>query len=224
MISAARMSRKQRHNYFWGAGKAPKREFDEGIRRRDGQLPWVDLFNRLVVHGTNILDHMVENRVGPFQVASAWSQILDDLDLWAEATGERLAPRLLGRAEEQALECWLWETHDRKRQDGRRKPNKSPERNTPTWPLISVGRAKEMELRRALAEAGQDILHQVENLLDRWQLETGKRLAEFPVRRSPYWRGTGGLPIRHGLSMVKRALPDADDLDRLAMSAAVEAV
>jgi hypothetical protein len=207
LISPARMSRKQRYRFWWGHGKAAKQEFARGVRRRDGHAPWVGVYNHLVAYGPDVTDRMVESGVGPFQVYAVWSQILDDLDLWTEATGERLTSRLLSPAEQLALESWLWEgcdrydwsrrsdRCDRRRQDGRHKPRKSPDHDIP-WPgannwaprrwllgcvfevphnplEISVSGAEKMEWKRALAESDLNIQHRLDQL-DCWQIATGK--------------------------------------------------
>ena len=96
--------------------------------------------------------------------------------------------------------------------------------DVPHNPLtISISHAEDAEWKRALAEFDQDFQRRLD-LLHHWQVATGKRLKEFPVARTRYWREVRGRPIRHwAFWIVKQALSDADDLDRLATSAAAEA-
>jgi hypothetical protein len=120
----------------------------------------------------------VGNSVTPFAFIRAATLIQDDLDLWFEATGQRVS-QFIG-AERQALECWLWETHDRQRQLDRSKPNKSPDHDAP-WPgatnwhprrwfadvapsweaplTISVSKAVQEEVLKALTDDFEDRLN-----------------------------------------------------------------
>jgi hypothetical protein len=87
------------------------------------------------------------SRPAPLDLLGAESAVLDDLDLWAEATGGRLTG--LTKFQRLGLEAWLWGTYDRSgRYDGdadpfagplgarnpdRCVPKKSPEHDAP-WP------------------------------------------------------------------------------------------
>ena len=99
-----RRSYKQRGK--WGAGG--KKAFERGDRS-GGQEAFIDLFNRLAAqYGAAVPDFMIGNSVTPFSFLRAVTLIQDDLDLWFEATGQRVS-QFTG-AERLALECWLWET------------------------------------------------------------------------------------------------------------------
>jgi hypothetical protein len=84
-----------------------------------------DLYNELLAnYGRHVLDRLIEEGITARAFLRAVMFIGEDLDLWLEATGERLVFRNLGPAERRGLECWLWETHDRKRQEWRYKPDR----------------------------------------------------------------------------------------------------
>jgi hypothetical protein len=101
-------------------------------RRRHRLLADADLINELVaLYGRGVTDGLIEGGFTARAFVRAMRLIDEDLDLWFEATGERLVFRNLGGAERLALECWLWETHDRARQPERYKPNKSPDHDRP---------------------------------------------------------------------------------------------
>src|SRR5205823_2668733 len=103
-------------------------------RRRHRLLADADLINELVaVYGRAVTDGLIEEGFTARAFVRAVRLIDEDLDLWFEATGERLVFRNLGGAERLALDCWLWETHDRASQPERYKPKKSPEHDRP-WP------------------------------------------------------------------------------------------
>src|SRR5262245_52619977 len=101
-------------------------------RRLDFLKADAELYNRLVAqYGRRVIDFLIEHGFTARAFIAEETSVLDDLDLWFEATGERVFE--LRDVERLALECWLWEKHDRKRQPGRFKPNKSPDDDAP-WP------------------------------------------------------------------------------------------
>ena len=121
--------RTHKHRRKWGP--AGKEGFDKG-NRSGGQESFIDLYNRLgAQYGTTVTDLMLGGPFSPFAVFRALSHIWDDLDLWFEATRQRVLG--LRPAERLGLECWLWETHDRSRNPDRWKPNKSTAHDAP-WP------------------------------------------------------------------------------------------
>jgi hypothetical protein len=75
--------RTHKHRRKWGPGG--KEAFEEGDRS-GGQEAYVDLINRLP---TPVIDRMIACRATPFEVIAVWTEFLDELDLWFEATGER---------------------------------------------------------------------------------------------------------------------------------------
>jgi hypothetical protein len=84
-----------------------------------------DLYNELLAkYGRHVLDRLIEEGITARAFLCAVMLIEEDLDLWLEPTGERLVFRNLGAAERLGLECWLWETHDRQRQEWRYKPDR----------------------------------------------------------------------------------------------------
>jgi hypothetical protein len=84
-----------------------------------------DLYNELLAnYGRHVLDRLIEEGITARAFLCAVMLIEEDLDLWLEATGERLVFRNLGPAERRGLECWLWERHDRQRQEWRYKPDR----------------------------------------------------------------------------------------------------
>jgi hypothetical protein len=94
-------------------------------RRRHRLLADADRINELVaLYGGAVTDGLIEGGFTARAFVHAMTLIEEDLDLWFEATGERLVFRNLGRAERLALECWLWEIHDRARQPERYKPDR----------------------------------------------------------------------------------------------------
>src|SRR6476620_9487023 len=92
-------------------------------RRLDPLLADADLINELVAqYGRAVTDGLIEGGFTARAFVRAMALIEQDLDLWFEATGERLVFRNLGVAERLGLECWLWETHDRSGRLGRSDP------------------------------------------------------------------------------------------------------
>jgi len=264
LISQRTMTRKERHRFWWGRGESPKAEFDKGVRRRDGQEPWIDLYNRLAAqYGPDITDRMVEGGFDPHDVFATWTKTLDDLDLWLEATGEITLLRNLGMVEQLGLECWLWETHDRQRHEQRYKPNKSPEHDAP-WPGApakwaprrwfceclfgewSSGNPLEISIARARARETADrlIWEDWEPVDERTSFAELRRRGEAPpesvLLQTPPGASPGAWALRHvaapadalsarrrrlrgARALMRERLPDDDDLDRLATSAAIEA-
>ena len=101
-------------------------------RRRERLFRDADLLSHLAAqHGSELLDELIAGGWSATAFRRAESHVLDDLDLWLEATGERRA--WLREAELRHLELWLYETHERRRQDHRYKPNKSRDHDAP-WP------------------------------------------------------------------------------------------
>jgi hypothetical protein len=222
-FSWRQMTRQERHRWQWGPSR--KKGFVKGDRK-GGQESFINLFNRLVAeHGSAVADGMIEGGHTPFSVYSIQSLILDDLDLWFEATGRR-SP--FGEPERLALEAWLWETHDHGRQDGRFKPNKSPDHDKP-WPktafnwaprrwFLGIGPSSEPPLQMSIAGARAH-----ETAL---ALQTPEPSVSFGPRRprTGYWKHVKGRAIIRGLAAhAPSADFTRDDFDRLAISAAAEA-
>lgn len=99
-------------------------------RRKPAKDLMVEHFDRTIARYT--LDKMIALEATPLALLGAESAVRVDLDLWAEATGERLTS--LTEFQRLGLEAWLWETHDRARNPDRWKPNKSSKHDAP-WPL-----------------------------------------------------------------------------------------
>jgi len=113
-----------------GPKTAAERKHKE--RRRERLFRDADLYNHLAgQHGSELLDRLIAEGWTAAAFRAAELQLLDDLDLWLEATGERRT--WLREAEQRGLRAWLWETHDRRRQAGRHKPRKSSKHDQP-WP------------------------------------------------------------------------------------------
>jgi hypothetical protein len=112
----------------------PEEERQRGLSNteRTRKKRWLDplladaeLYNEVVAqYGRDVLDRLINEGVTARAFVRAVMLIKEDLDLWFEATGERLVFRNLGEAERLALECWLWEIHDRARQPERYKPDR----------------------------------------------------------------------------------------------------
>src|SRR5262245_56366608 len=100
-------------------------------RRRLRRMRWGDLYTELAGQYGDAFRDRIKSALTVFDFQAARSLILDDLDLWFEATGERLGA--LTERQHLALEAWLWEAHDRVQDPDRWKPNKSPEHDAP-WP------------------------------------------------------------------------------------------
>jgi hypothetical protein len=84
-----------------------------------------DLYNELLAnYGRHVLDRLIEEGITARAFLRAVMLIEEDLDLWLEATGERLVFRNLGIVERLGLESWLWERHDSQRQEWRYKPDR----------------------------------------------------------------------------------------------------
>jgi hypothetical protein len=124
-------------------------------RRLDFLKADAELYNRLVAqYGRRVTDFLIEHGFTPRVFIAEETPILDDLDLFREATPppppfawDGRVSSLIGK-ERLALECWLWETHDRSgrlgrpdpqggkkgaRNPDRWKPNKSTDHDRP-WP------------------------------------------------------------------------------------------
>jgi hypothetical protein len=94
-------------------------------RRLDLLLADAELYNELLAnYGRDVLDRLIAKGITARAFLRAVMLIEEDLDLWLEATGERLVFRNLGVPERLGLECWLWERHDRQRQEWRYKPDR----------------------------------------------------------------------------------------------------
>jgi len=120
---------------------APEEERERGLtptertrkkRWLDQLLADADLYNELVVqYGREVIDRLIEEGFTARAFVRAVMLIEEDFDLWFEATGKRVS-QFIG-AERLALECWLWETHDRSRNPDRWKAKKSTNHDRP-WP------------------------------------------------------------------------------------------
>src|SRR5262252_5625825 len=117
LTPAQRMRRLRRK---WGP--EGRKGFDSGDRSA-GQEPFIYLYNRLTgQYGQAATDLMINHRVHPFLLNKALLLTAEDLELWFEATGERVDR--LEEAQRQGLEVWLWETHDRARAPNRYVPER----------------------------------------------------------------------------------------------------
>ena len=82
IISPETMTSKQRYKREWGRGEAAKKDFDAGILRRDGQIPWAEAYNKVVArYGRKAGDLLVEHGFSPFAFLAMASLIMGDLDL-----------------------------------------------------------------------------------------------------------------------------------------------
>ena len=227
--------RSYKYRRKWGTGG--KEAFEKGDRS-GGQEAFIDLFNRLAAkYGAAVTDGMIGDGVTPFAFIRAATLIQDDLDLWFEATGQRVS-QFIG-AERQALECWLWETHDR--QLDRSKPKKSSRQDAPwsgarNWsprrwfPFPENSPEWGRPLQIAVAPSPWEPRTSAEAWKWRWPTsprELRRLLRQIRRLRTQaprgYWSGVKNRPVTRGLAAMQRRLCDADDLDRLALSVAIEA-
>jgi hypothetical protein len=112
----------------WELERIPKRPRDP--RRKQRLLADAELYTRLSAqYGPQIFDHGLTARA----IVRAITSWFDDCDLWLEATGQDP----VHRKERLALECWLWETHDRSGRLGAEDPQggKKGARNPDRWKL-----------------------------------------------------------------------------------------
>src|SRR5262249_19051199 len=117
----------------WELERIPKRPCDP--RRKQRLLADAELYTRLSAqYGPQIFDHGLTARA----IVRAITSWFDDCDLWLEATGQDpIHGTYLRKAERLALECWLWETHDRSGRLGSEDPQggKKGARNPDRWKL-----------------------------------------------------------------------------------------
>jgi hypothetical protein len=117
----------------WELERIPKRPCDP--RRKQRLLADAELYTRLSAqYGPQIFDHGLTARA----IVRAITSWFDDCDLWLEATGQDpIHGTYLRKAERLALECWLWETHDRLGRLGSEDPQggKKGARNPDRWKL-----------------------------------------------------------------------------------------
>jgi hypothetical protein len=192
-LTPAQRMRKQRRKW----GLEGKKGFDDGDRG-GGQESFVYLYNQIVNRwGQAAADLMIRHRVQPFRLNEALLQIDVDLELWFEATGERV-DRPLGAAQCLGLEAWLWERHDRLRDPNRYVPESPPNERPDEEISCRQGKGRPANARQFLSQQMER-----EDALEADEDQTFDRFCKCET----YWLFFEFRVVR----MRSRATPDADD-------------